>query len=148
MAFPVSVSGEAIHWLLVEGLLPLFGASILYWLWGACRRTTWDSSKGVFKFSWKGAFDIMGWLYGATVLSMQAGMASYELHKVILSIVCFSAGVICLLLLLSAMTDRSQNSETKDSEWKPPVSLHVVGIPLILAILFAGFEAHNGVSGG
>ena len=132
------------RWLVVEGLLPLLGAGVLFLLWGAMRWVT-ASDKSKFNYSWKEARDPMAWLYGAAILSVQAGSTSASIgSSSILTISSFAAGVGCLLLLLSAMTNRGE-----DAKWKPPLSLELVVIVLIIAILTAGYKAHAlAASGG
>jgi hypothetical protein len=127
----------AARWLLFDGLLPLLGAGVLFLLWGGIRYVT-ATDKSVFNYSWKQARDPMGWLYGAAILAMQAASQSAVSGNSLLTVSCFAAGAVCLLLLLSAMTNRGE-----DPTWKPPRSLEVVVGILILAILTAGYNAHS-----
>ena len=125
------------QWVVLQGILPLLGAGALFLLWGAIRWLT-ISDKSKFAYSWAQARDPMAWLYGAAILSVEAGSTSASAgNSSSLTILCFVAGVVCLLLLLSAMTNRGENER-----WKPPKSLELVAILLIIAILTAGYKAH------
>src|SRR5207248_2159238 len=94
--------------------------------------------------SWKEARDPMGWLYGAAVLALQAGLTSAKSGNTILTGSCIASGAVSLLLLLSAMTNRGENPQ-----WKPRRSLEFVVAVLITAILTAGYKAHSvALSGG
>ena len=61
------------RWLLLEGVIPLFGAGILYWLYGLARMATSTSS---IRFVWSEAVDAIGWLYGGLIISVQMGIRS------------------------------------------------------------------------
>jgi hypothetical protein len=61
------------HWLLFEGIIPLFGAGFLYLAWGGVRRITamsWSTSS----YAWKETIDPMGWLYGALITVLVIGI--------------------------------------------------------------------------
>lgn len=133
----------AARWLLLEGLLPLLGAGVLFLLWGGIRYVT-SSDKSSFSYKWNEALDPMAWLYGAAILSAQAGSTSAASGtSSMLTVLCFGAGVVSLLLLLSAMTNRGE-----DAQWKPPRSLVLVVALLIVAILIAGYKAHAVTASG
>ncbi len=131
-------NAAAARWLFFDGLLPLLGAGALFLLWGGIRYVT-SSDKNTFNYSWKEALDPMAWLYGAAILSAQAGSTSAASgNSSTLTALCVGAGVVSLLLLLSAMTNRGENAQ-----WEPPRSLVAVVALLIAAILIAGYEAHG-----
>ena len=131
-------NAAAARWLFFDGLLPLLGAGALFLLWGGIRYVT-SGNKGTFNYSWKEALDPMAWLYGAAILSAQAGSTSAASgNSSILTALCVGAGIVSLLLLLSAMTYRGE-----DANWEPPRSLEVVAALLIAAILIAGYKAHG-----
>ena len=82
------------RWLFIEGLLPLLGGGALFLIWGAMRWVT-ASDKSQFSYSWNEARDPMAWLYGAAILSAQAGSTSASIaSSSILTISSFAAGEI------------------------------------------------------
>jgi hypothetical protein len=131
------VWGEPANWLVLEGLVPLFGAGVLYLLWGTARYVA--RSPGVaIPFSWKEWMDPLGWLYGAIILAVQAGVRSYQFHESLaLTVACFAAGGISLFLLIAAMNERGAKPT-----WVPTTLLKVVAALLIVAILAAGYQVH------
>jgi hypothetical protein len=121
-------------WLWFEGVIPLFGAGLLYLAWGCVRRvtaTSWTSSS----YTWKEAIDSMGWLYGALIIAVQSALksAASTPPSAQLKWGCIIAAGFCALLLLSAMNERGQNPS-----WQPPPMLKGVAILLVLGILWVG----------
>ncbi|MGH8474840.1 MAG: hypothetical protein ACRER2_03570 [Methylococcales bacterium] len=132
------MSDFAIRWLIFEGLLPLLGAGILYTIWGGCRYIA-ASDKSTFAFVWWQAIDPLGWLYGAVIIACQSGLKGLEVGDAgLLPSVCFMVAAICFLLLISAMTERGQ-----DSTWQAPRSLQILSAALVIAILCAGFQVQG-----
>jgi hypothetical protein len=125
-------------WLMLEGVLPLTGAGILYLLWGFFRYTS-TNNKAAFKYEWWEAVDPLGWLYGAVIISAQSASKGFTSgsHEV-LSWMCIGGGFACLMLLLAAMTDRGG-----DAAWKPPASLQLSAALLVIMILYAGVEIRS-----
>lgn len=125
-------------WLLFGATVPLFGAAVLFLLWGALLFIV-AGNKTNFKYHWPQAFDPLGWLYGGAALAVQVGARGWGQPKTgIVPFVCFVAAAICLLLLIAAMTERG-----KDKQWTPPKSLITVSVALVLAILCAGFAVQS-----
>lgn len=56
-----------IAWLLLEGLLPLFGAGAIYLVWGVCTYAA-ATAGSEFNYRWKEAADPLGWLYGSIII--------------------------------------------------------------------------------
>jgi hypothetical protein len=132
----------ALKWLLVEGLIPILGASCLYMFLGGCR---WVAAADKKKFEFDGlrALDPLGWLYGAVIISVQSGLRSFTITGAgFLSIGCFVGAGMCFLLLVAAM-----NEASAAQGWKPPISLQIGAGLLVGAILFAGFSAHGLLQG-
>ncbi|VVD85242.1 hypothetical protein PIN31115_01321 [Pandoraea iniqua] len=123
----------ATKWVLLEALLPLFGASLIYGFLGVARWLVTPEIKRV-KWAWGEAFDTMGWLYGGVILAVQAGIRGYEAavhgpHLVVVWI-CFVAAIACAILLSAAMMARGE-----DHEWKPPTVMLVSTSLLMIVIV-------------
>ncbi len=136
--------GEAERWLVIEGLLPLLGAGVLYLIWGLALYMGRSAAQKVvpFDYSWKEWIDPLGWLYGAAILAVQAGTSS--LHgggSSVLTFFCFGAGFASVLFLLAAMTNRGQH-QPGQPDWEPPFSLTVTAALLVVAVLTAGYKAY------
>lgn len=122
-------------WLAFEALLPIFGAAVLFLFWGVFQRVV-HASSGAFVYHWKQAYDPLGWLYGGAVLAVQAGTKGLGLSDAgILPWFCYFAAVVCLLLLIAAMTERG-----KSGTWAPTPLLTGVSMALVAAILFASYN--------
>lgn len=126
---------RAMHWLLVEGLLPLFGAAALFLLWGAVRYVSHNG--GPFSFSWREAIDPIGWLYVAVLLSAQSAVVAASFNE-LMAYLCGACAGVSTLLLLAAMTNKGQTPN-----WKPPSSFVAVAIVMVFAILVAGYQVHK-----
>lgn len=132
------MGNPTIKWLILEGLLPLLGAGILYVIWGCCRYVA-SGNKSTFKFEWLQALDPLGWLYGAVIIACQSGLKGLAIkNSGLLPLMCFAVAAICFLLLISAMTERGQASG-----WQPPLSLQIWSGILVIGILFAGFRVQD-----
>ncbi|WP_150587073.1 hypothetical protein [Pandoraea communis] len=125
----------ATKWVLLEALLPLFGASLIYGFFGVARWLVTPATKRV-TWAWGESFDAMGWLYGGVILAVQAGIRGYAIadtgpHLVVVWI-CFIAAVACGILLSAAMMARGE-----DHEWKPPAVMLVSTCFLMIVIVVA-----------
>jgi len=129
-------------WLLLEGLLPLAGAGVIYLLWGVFRYVAAVDKS--FKYHWSEAADPLGWLYGAVIIAAQSAMKCFSEHGVhqTLAWMCVLGGLACLLLLVAAMTDRAATAA-----WKPPISLQVFAVVLVGGILYVGLKVHTPLEG-
>jgi hypothetical protein len=127
------------RWLIVEGLIPLFGASALYLLWGVASRITDDESPPA-KFSWTEAADSMGWLYVGLILAIQSALRCWNAPtpQPVLGFGCVMCAIVCLILLLCAMAKRGQKPA-----WRPPLSMQITSVFLVIAILLAGYRAQG-----
>lgn len=129
---------HAVRWLMIEGLLPLFGAGVLYLIWGTARYVM--ATRGSFAFAWKEALDPYGWLYGGGILAAQSLTKSYSKDGwSIVSIFLGLEGLACVILLLAAMTERGQKAD-----WKPPAFATKVAAFLVIVILVEGFLVYHG----
>ena len=137
----LNFSSPGWRWLLVEGLLPLAGAGVLYLLWGVCRLIVRNTPRGSapFRYSWGQALDPFGWLYGAIIISVQSALISARASDstVLTTSCCVGAGA-CVLLLLAAMNERGS-----DPAWQPSARFQWFAALLVVAILFAGYRAHG-----
>ena len=131
-----------ISWLLFQGLLPLTGAGVIYLLWGFFRYVT-SASKAKVDYHWSAAADPLGWLYGSVILAAQSALQSFSLRgNQLLAWGCLCVGLVSLLLLVSAMTDRGETSA-----WKPPLGLQLFAIVLVGITLCLGLAVHTPTSG-
>jgi hypothetical protein len=134
---------EGWRWLLLEGIMPLFGAGVIYLLFGVARYVA-SSKKPRFAFAWVEAVDTLGWLYGAAIIAAQSGWRSVHLHApVIWTVTCFVTGGLSLIQLLAAMVNRGE-----DPAWRPPVPLKVFSGFLAAVILYAGYNINMVVTAG
>lgn len=135
------VMENATKWLLIEGILPLLGAAILYLLMGMSSYVV--SSKGTFNFNWLQAFDPLGWLYGGTIIAVQAGIKAMSLPSPgMLPATCFVVSAVCLLILMAAMNERG-----KHHGWAPPNRLKSFSALLVIVTLYAGYQTQFIASG-
>jgi hypothetical protein len=126
-------------WLLLEGLLPLVGAAVLYLIWGGFRYIC-AMEKAQFSYHWAEAADPLGWLYGGVIIASQSAKRCFSAPSEhdILGWSCVIGGVVSLLLLTAAMTDRGAAST-----WKPTSFLRNSSLGLTALILLAGYLAHT-----
>lgn len=127
-----------IQWLLLEALLPLFGATLIYGLLGAAKWLVTPKSKRV-KWAWREAFDSMGWLYGGAILAVQAGLKGEDTaiygQETYVVWTCFAVALICGFVLAAAMVARGE-----DPDWKPPTIMLISTCVLMAVIVFSAFK--------
>ena len=125
-------------WLLLEGLLPLFGAGVIYLVWGVCNYAA-TAERSEFAYRWGEAADPLGWLYGAIIIDAQTAVRDFTLssHRFALGWLCVVFGVVSLLLLVAAMTGRGATSS-----WRPTRLLQAVTLVFVGATLYIGFLSH------
>jgi hypothetical protein len=122
------------RWLALEALLPLFGAAVLFLIWGGVRYIV--NGAQAFTYHWRQAYDPLGWLYGGAVLAFQAGTKAYgHPNAGSLPIYCYGSAAVCLLFLIAAMSERGQSTS-----WSPPRLFTGVSVLLVLAILVASYN--------
>lgn len=128
-----------VSWLVLEGLLPLFGAGVIYLAWGVCQYAA-TMERSVFTYRWGGAADPLGWLYGTIIIAAQTAVRDFTLssNRIALGCVCVFFGVFSLLLLVAAMTGRGTTSA-----WKPPPLFHMLTVVAVGANLYIGFLSHT-----
>jgi FtsH-binding integral membrane protein len=133
----------ALLWLLREGALPLLGASIVYLVVRAGFRAAYNNPKGgKFKWSWEPAFDPVGWLYGAGLLAVQLGVASYPASPT-LAVVFYGATGVCLVLLFASMHYRGE-----DQSWTPSPLLKFLALFMVVVVLGVGYFSKRGAADG
>jgi hypothetical protein len=129
------------HWLIWEAALPLFGAPVLYLLFGFGKWVTTEKGKP-FKWAWNQAFDPLGCLYGGAFLALHAEMKGKDAPayaQLTNSVwVSFGSAGFCLIVLASAMFNRGDSAT-----WKPPLSMLILTSLVIWLIVSAGFEIHD-----
>ncbi|WP_241133631.1 hypothetical protein [Achromobacter insuavis] len=123
-----------LKWLLLEGIVPLVGAAVLFQVWGFFRYIV-SSERADFKHDWRGAIDPLGWLYGGVVIATQAGFRSMAIESTQFYW-CFFAAVVCLFTLMAAMSERGQKPE-----WRPAGQLQLFSVILVAMILWAGYNS-------
>jgi hypothetical protein len=122
-------------WLMFEGVVPLFGASLVYLLSGFFKKLAAPGST----FAWKEAVDCMGWLYGALLIAIQSSARFFEAgpaHRYT-GVGCIVCGLICGMQLLSAMSERGANST-----WQPPVRYKLMAFAVTVIVLWLGYQSH------
>jgi hypothetical protein len=139
---------DAVRWLMIEGLLPLCGAGVLYIIWGLAKYANANPRSG-FTFAWKEALDPFGWLYGGGILAVQLLVKSLSRQwppaapKFLgipgATIALGVEGVACIILLIAAMDNRGRNAA-----WKPPATVTAIAVFLMIAILTEGYWVYNG----
>jgi hypothetical protein len=140
---------NAVRWLMIEGLMPLCGAGVLYLTWGLARFVAANPKAG-FTFVWKEALDPFGWLYGGGILAVQSLVRSLSRQGLPASatflglpVVATALGIegfACMMLLIAAMNERGQNAA-----WKPPATVTAVAAFLVVAILIEGYVVYSGL---
>jgi hypothetical protein len=129
---------DSARWLVLEGLVPLLGAAVLYVAFGVARLLAAGKSSS-FKYSWSACVDPLGWLYGVAILGMQAGWKSYGARvSVDRTAFCFVVAGAALLQLFAAFVSLGE-----DPAWRPPTYLKVVAAFSVLLVLVAGYRAHS-----
>src|SRR5471030_924921 len=124
-------SDEQLSWLFFEGLVPVFGAGIIFLLYGGCRYMV-----GATAFSWKAAIDPQGLLFFGFIIPIQAAFRSPEAKtpQFFLGVFCIFCATLCGLLLIAAMAERGGNLA-----WRAPTRLKVGSFFLIVVIITAGY---------
>ncbi|WDM87537.1 hypothetical protein LG197_23455 [Pseudomonas asiatica] len=126
----------AYKWLLLEALLPLVGTALLYWALQGCFRITQTAA---FTFKWGEAIDSMGWLYGAAVIAIQAGVKGWGLEYMgLIPGFCWFIALACSLLLIAAIC-----SKAADPTWQPGRPMKLAATLLTALVLIAGFQIQN-----
>lgn len=123
-------------WLIFEGVLPIFGAGILYSLWGLLIAIARGSWKPV--FAWREAIDPLGWLYGALIIAVQAAIKSLNAapEGSLVTLACMIGGGFCFMLLLAAMSARGQHAG-----WQPRLPLKLFAGVVVIVTLACGYLA-------
>ena len=132
---------EAFKWLLVEGMVPIFGAGVIYLAMGVCVLIVEKKKGQPFSYPWKEALDPIGWLYGgavpSTMIAVRSGRAGGGLPA--LEGFAIFASAVCLLLLITVFRTKVENVT-----WRP-VDVDVStasGIP-VAATLYTGFPVQS-----
>lgn len=137
----------AVRWLLLEGILPLLGANIVYLLLSASLLNAFDKNAkdaqgnpSKFVFSWQPVWDPVAWLYGTCLLAFQLGFASASSSPV-LCVILFAAAIACSFQLMGAMHYRGSQQN-----WKPRRSLIATALILVVVVLAGGYTFKDGAA--
>jgi hypothetical protein len=126
---------EPTRWFLMEGLLPLIGASVLF-LAQATARFVVQTERSGFRFGFKEMLDGPAWLYGAAVLAIQqAGKAQGHNDCSALGWFCYGAAAGSALIVMAGLEERR-----RDDKYRPPTSVHIVAIILMTIVLGSGYR--------
>jgi hypothetical protein len=133
------MSDEQIRWLFIEGLTPLFGAGLIYVVWGMGKWLV-CVDKSTFQYGWGAAIDSMGWLYVTLVVAIQSALRCFRATPPapLVGGWCIVVGILSLIILLCAMDQRGQNEK-----WYPPSSMKWFAILLAGAVLCLGCYVHG-----
>ncbi|VVE57270.1 hypothetical protein [Pandoraea commovens] len=131
----------ATKWVLLEALLPLFGATLIYGFLGAAKWLVTPACRRV-KWAWGQAFDSMGWLYGGAILAVQSGLRGVD-HSVsgqnsIAVWICFGTALLCGAVVAAGMITRGEIPE-----WKPPGILIVFTCVLMAVIVVSAYNVQD-----
>ncbi|MDH4585654.1 hypothetical protein E8F20_27790 [Pseudomonas sp. BN415] len=126
----------SVKWLLFEGLLPLIGTALLYWSILAGIVVAQTSS---FNFKWHEAIDSMGWLYGASVLAIQAAFKGWTAPKTgYIPYFCALIALACFFMLIAAIF-----AKAADSNWQPGQRMRWSATLITVLVLLAGFRTQQ-----
>ena len=126
---------EALKWLLIEGMVPLFGAGAIYLAMGLCVLVVEKQKGKPFSYPWREALDPIGWLYGGAVLAtMIAVRSSSPAVPAALEFFAILSSAACLLLLITAFRTKAEKPD-----WKPSTLMSSVSGILVAATLYTGF---------
>jgi hypothetical protein len=111
---------------------------VIYLVWGACRLAA-TMERSEFNYRWGEAADPLGWLYGAIIIAAQTAVRDFTLssHRFVLGWISVFAGVVCLLLLVAAMTNRGATSS-----WRPPPLFQMLTVVCVGWTLYVGVLSH------
>jgi hypothetical protein len=127
-----------IKWLVIEGILPMFGAAMLFLIWGIAHSLAQGRRP---RYAWQeSTIDSPGWLYGGLLIAIQAGLkcaASKPDQDALVLASCIGA-LAALFLLLAAMHERARNRR-----WRPPFSLKFSAFIVVILILIVGYKAQG-----
>ena len=126
---------EALKWLLIEGMVPIFGAGLIYLLMGICLLIVEKKQGKPFRYPWKEALDPIGWLYGGAVLAtMIAVRSSAPTVSAALQGFAIGSAAMCLLLLITAFRTKAE-----DPAWRPSTLMSTASGILVAGTLYTGF---------
>lgn len=130
-----------VKWLVFEGLLPMFGAGVLFAIWGISLAVVKGTLSS--QYAWREAIDSIGWMYGALIIAIQSALRSFSAKPEATGLAwgCIIAAAICFIMLLAAMNQRGL-----DNNWRPPLSLKLVATMLVIAVLVAGYASQGQAS--
>jgi hypothetical protein len=121
-------SDVQLFWLLTGGLAPLFGAGILYLLWGVFKKLAAPGSV----YRWRVAADPLGWLYGAILIAVQSAHRYFEAGIDLMGLGCIACSIACGMQLLAAMDERGASRNWQPSLMFQLMALFLVGLSLVL----------------
>jgi hypothetical protein len=128
---------EPVQWLLLQGLVPVFGAGIFYLAVGGAGWIA-AQNKQTYKYDWKQVFDPIGWLYASVVIAAQSGVKSVLVKDFPILPYAFGfVGVASLIVLMAAMQERGKG------EWAPALSLRITSLALVCASLLGGYLVNS-----
>lgn len=133
-------SPSLLRWVLLEGMLPLFGAGLLYLLVGGALMVVRGTTSVASAYAWREAIDSMGWLYGSLTIAIQAAIKCFSAtpQATFIGTGCIICASGCALLLLLAMTERGQTAA-----WKPPLPLRIFALVLAISAIALGYGAQS-----
>jgi len=125
---------EQLNWLFIEGLTPVFGAGLIFLLYGFCRYIA-----GAKKILWREAIDSSGWLYGSLVISIHSAVKclkpdTLEIPLGITNILC---AIVCGFTLIATMTERGSSPY-----WQAPMKLKFGSFAMAVFVIMLGYRAH------
>jgi len=125
---------EQLNWLFIEGLTPVFGAGLIFLLYGFCRYIA-----GANRIVWREAIDSSGWLYCSLVISIHSAVHCLKLETlgIPLGIANILCAIVCGFTLIATMTERGSNPY-----WQAPVKLKFGSFAIAVFAITPGYYAH------
>jgi hypothetical protein len=133
-------SPALLRWILLEGMLPLFGAGLLYLFVGLALMVVRGTTSVARTYAWRESIDSLGWLYGSLTIAIQSAIKCFVAtpQAAFIGTGCIICASRCALLLLLAMTERGQNAA-----WKPPLPLQIGALVLAILTIVFGYSAQS-----
>jgi hypothetical protein len=126
---------EQLNSLFIEGLTPVFGAGLIFLLYGFCRYIA-----GANRILWREAVDSSGWLYCGLVISIHSAVICLkaETLEIPLGVANILCAILCGFTLIAAMTERGSTPR-----WQAPAKLKICAFCLVAFALALGYLIHG-----
>lgn len=113
--------------------------------WSLIRYLVQNEKKG-FRFGWLEMLDGPAWLYGAAVLAFQQWWKTKSHPREVgltIGWPCVIAAAVCVIIVVAILEERR-----KDPDYRPPRSVHVVALFIMITVMVVGYRIQCLVSPG